>query len=91
MGHLLGNELGLPLSLVRPRAVEYLAEHRVEWLFLRSHLLIAGLALALASEDYLTVYWPLRVEMNHLRTRTMRSCSVAPSEMAAKTSGCSPQ
>ena len=33
----------------------------------------------------------MRVPINHLRTRTMRSSSVSPSEMLANSSGCSHQ
>ena len=38
-----------------------------------------------------TVYCPFRVAMNHLTTRSILSCSFAPSEIAAKRSGCSHQ
>lgn len=39
----------------------------------------------------LTVYCPFSVAMNHFRTRSTRSCGVAPAEIAAKRSGCSHQ
>jgi hypothetical protein len=37
------------------------------------------------------VYWPLRVLMNHLRTRRARSSGVAPAAITAKSSGRSHQ
>jgi hypothetical protein len=41
--------------------------------------------------SFLVVYCPFKVAMNHLSTRSMRSCGVAPSEMDANSWGCSHQ
>jgi hypothetical protein len=39
----------------------------------------------------LTVYCPFNVQINHLNTFSIRSCSVRPVEMSANSSGRSPQ
>ena len=41
--------------------------------------------------SFLVVYCPFNVAMNHFSTRSMRSCSVVPSEMDANSAGCSHQ
>jgi len=46
---------------------------------------------AIQVDAVLTVYCPLRVAMNHLRTSSILSRGVAPDEMAANMSGCSHQ
>lgn len=93
VGDLLHNELRLAAQVdIRPGAVEQLSEDRVQRLLLRAHLLVAGLVSDGSGGPIKpTVYCPFSVAMNHLRTRSARSCGLAPSEMLAKSSGCSHQ
>lgn len=77
-----------------------LSQNRVQRLLLGAHLFISSLIEAPTSalnqylicyRPKLTVYCPFKVQMNHLNTFSIRSCSVRPCAMSANNSGRSPQ